>query len=57
MFTSFFVSVKTGFQKIRKEKDAKYYKHDKQLDENNNPNLLAPITNVLKAADVESPDS
>jgi hypothetical protein len=57
MFTPFLVGVKVGFQKIGEKENFQYDKHNKQLYQNDNPNLTAPITYVSKATNIKLPDS
>ena len=53
MLASCFVGLKICFQKIGEKEYFQNSKHDKKFDENDNPNLFAPVIQVFKSADIE----
>jgi|GEM_PF-1980637 hypothetical protein len=57
MPTSFFIGRKISFQKVGEKENFQDNKHDEKFDKDYNPNLAPPIAHVLKAAEVEIPDS
>ncbi len=53
MLASCFVGLKICFQKIREKEYFQNSKHDKKFDENDNPNLFAPVVQIFKSTDIE----
>lgn len=56
MITSFFIGIEIGFQEIWKKEDFQNNKHDKKLDQNYQPNLLAPTGKVRKTFEIKPVD-
>jgi hypothetical protein len=56
MFASFLIGFKVAFQKIREKENFQNDKHDEQFDNDNQPNLPAPVAHVFKAADIKFPN-
>jgi len=51
------VVIEVCFQKIGEKENLQNYKHDKELHQDNDPNLTAPITHVFESAEIERQDS
>ena len=49
MIASVLIVIEVTFQEIRKKENFKDYEHDKQLDQNDQPNLFAPMRKIYES--------
>jgi len=53
IITTFLVSFKIGFQEVGKKYHSENDKHNKQLDDDNQPHLFAPACEVPESVEVK----
>lgn len=56
MVTSFRIILKISFQKIWEEENLQDNKHDKQLNQNDQPDLFSPFRKVKKTFEIKPVD-